>query len=80
MLKNMSSRAFAEWMVYYKVEPFGDELLDVHFAKLEAIMTSSKDDKKDPQDFRIWNRKEKTEFDPQSYFDGLKNAVKKVQE
>lgn len=80
MLAGMSSRTLAEWMAYYRIEPFGDELMDVHFSMLEAILTSTKDDKKDPQDNRIWNREEKETFDPQAFFDGLKDAAKRVQD
>lgn len=72
----MSSHLLAEWMAYYGIEPFGDELIDAHFAKLDAIMTSSKDKETDPKDFRIWNReKDHDEFDPQAFFDGLKDVA-----
>mgnify|MGYP000957683630 CR=1 FL=1 len=81
MLAGMSSRALAEWMAYYSIEPFVEELIDAHFAKLDAIMTSTKDNKTDPQDFRIWHREnKKEEFDPQSFFNGLKEVAIRAQE
>lgn len=72
MLAGMSSRLLAEWMAYYNLEPFGDELIDIHFAKLDAIMTSSKDKQQDPEKFRVWRVEKQTAFDPQAFFDGLK--------
>lgn len=33
----MSSSQFLNWQLYYKYEPFGNTLLDTHFATLEAM-------------------------------------------
>lgn len=78
MLTQMSSHELTEWMAYYKLEPFGDELIDLHFAKLDAIMTSNKDKQTEPKTFRIWQLEEPTEFDPQAFFDGLKEVALKA--
>lgn len=74
MLAQMSSYQIAEWMTYGKIEPFGDELIDLHFAKLDAIMTSTKEKPQEPKNFRIWQG-EKKNFDPQDYFNKLKGAM-----
>lgn len=37
----MSSAQFASWMHYYNIEPFGNAMLDVHFATLESIVFNS---------------------------------------
>jgi len=74
MLAQMSSRQFAEWLAYHSLEPFGDELLDIHLARFQAMMASSKGDVKDPQKFRVW--KETENFDPQEFFDGLKSVMR----
>lgn len=73
MLAQMSSRQFAEWIAYHNLEPFGDELLDIHLAKFQAMMASSKGDAKKVQDFRVWKDTEK--FDPQEFFEGLKSVM-----
>lgn len=77
MLRGMSSRLFAEWMAYYNLEPFGDELLDAHFARLNATIVDMNrkrgSNPTDPQKFRLW--KKLATFDPQSYFNDLKAAL-----
>ena len=73
MLAQMSSRQFAEWLAYHSLEPFGDELLDIHLAKFQAMMASTKNDVKDPKKFRVWQAQE--DFDPQEFFDGLKSVM-----
>lgn len=77
----MSSRLLAEWIAYYRIEPFGDELIDAHFAQLDAIMTSTKDKQQYPKKFRIWQAvKENPDFDPQAFFDGLKDVAMRFKE
>lgn len=50
----MSSREFAEWMAFYRLEPFGYEMLDVHFATTEALIhNQSAKRSKQPGDFRL---------------------------
>lgn len=77
MLRDMSSHLFAEWMTYYGLEPFGDELLDLHFARLNTTMIDLKKKKgsspTDPQKFRLW--KKVTNFDPRKYYEQLKAAL-----
>ncbi len=73
MLAQMSSRQLAEWMAYYSMEPFGDELLDIHLAQLAAIQVSTKKNPVVAEKFRLW--KKVSTFDPQEYFDGLKTAL-----
>jgi hypothetical protein len=77
MLAGMSSRTLTEWMAYYQVEPFGDELIDIHFATLDAIMTNSKDKKSDPKKFRLWRVDAEENFDARAFFDGLKELARK---
>lgn len=72
MLEQMSSRLFAEWNAYYNLEKFGDELIDMHFARLAAIQVSTKKNPVSPDKYRLWQKIVK--FDPQEYFDGLKAA------
>ncbi len=36
MLSRMSSREFAEWMAYYRLEPFGDERADLRAGTIAA--------------------------------------------
>lgn len=75
LLAAMSSRQIAEWMAYAGMEPFGGELIDVHFAKLDAIMSSTKDKPQDPKKFRLWKQvEEKKDFDPQEWFESLKSV------
>ncbi len=79
-MKRMSSHLMVEWMAYAQVEPFGDELLDVHMATIEAMFRNANRDKGDavlePDKFRLWNR-ETQSFDPQDFFDRLKTALKR---
>ena len=73
MLVQMSSRLFAEWNAYYNLEPFGDELLDIHLSRLASIQVSTSKKQVAPDKFRLW--KKIVKFDPQEYFDGLKAAL-----
>lgn len=76
LMRQMSSHLLAEWMVYAQVEPFGDDLLDTHLAQLNANMIN-KDRKRgsqmDPNQFRM--RKERKKWDPQEWFQGLKDTA-----
>ena len=73
MLREMSSHQLSEWIAYHNLEPFGDELLDIHLAKFQAMMASTPKDVKDPEKFRLWEKIEKP-FDPQEFYDDLKKA------
>ncbi len=75
MLRGMSSRLFAEWIAYYKLEPWVDELIDAHMARQAAIQTSTKDKPQDPDKFRVWMKPSDGEFDPQSFYDGLRDIA-----
>ena len=74
LLAAMSSRQIAEWMAYAGMEPFGGELVDVHFAQLDAIMSSTKDKPQDPKKFRLWKPAEieNGDFDPDRWFESFK--------
>lgn len=77
MLKQMSSHLLTEWMAYYNLEPFGDELQDVHLARLTATLLNVNRKKGsnpiDPEKFRLWKKIKK--FDPQDYYNQLKAAL-----
>ena len=79
MLQEMSSRTLTEWMAYHRLEPFGDELLDIHLANIAALLANANRKKgaaaMQPREFRLW--KEISTFDPQAFFDGLKSIMKK---
>jgi hypothetical protein len=77
MLKRMSSRTLTEWMAYSQLEPFGDELLDAHFAQLTAmveLLRRPKATRLEPKRFRLW-KQDSEAWDPQAFFDGLKGAI-----
>lgn len=77
LLAKMSSHTLTEWMAYYELEPFGDELLDVHLARLEAILINANrgqgESAKNEREFRLWK------LDLQSsgaeFFESLKNML-----
>lgn len=76
LLNRMSSHLLTEWMAYHSLEPFGDELIDIHFAELKAIVINVNKTKGLPVDakkYRLW--KQTDMFDPQQYFDQLKAAL-----
>jgi len=77
MLREMPSHLLTEWMAYYDIEPFGDELLDVHFSEMRSILFNANRGKNvqavEPKKMRLWKMVEK--FDPQQYFDHLKAAL-----
>jgi hypothetical protein len=65
-------------MAYYQVEPFGDELIDIHFAQLRSHILNVNLKKGaaqiDPNKLRLW--REIKQFDAQNFFDKLKGAFK----
>lgn len=79
MLAEMSSRTLSEWMMYYQLEPFGGELTDLHFARLNTtfidVWKKRGSKATDPKDFRLWKQLKKP-FDPQKFYDGLKNMLR----
>jgi hypothetical protein len=54
----MSSAQLAEWMVYYTLEPWGDELIDIQLATTNALLANAHRDKsaspRPVNDFRLW--------------------------
>jgi hypothetical protein len=84
MLGNMSSNLLSEWMAYYNLEPFGNELLDVHFARLTAVQVSTKKKPVTLDKFRLWKKIANItdKFDPQRFYEDLKTAfgLKKSQD
>ena len=79
MLRRMSSRTLTEWMAYYNLEPFGDEMLDIHLSNITAVLknTNSKNATR-PKEFRLW--KEVKKFNPQEFFSNLKTVLSKDKE
>lgn len=78
MLGGMSSRLLTEWMAYHNLEPFGDELMDIHLARLASLQVSNKKHQVPVEKFRLWKRITETtgRFDPQKYFEELKQAFR----
>lgn len=78
MLGGMSSRLLTEWMAYHNLEPFGDELMDIHLARLASLQVSTKKHQVPVEKFRLWKRIAETtgRFDPQKYFEELKQAFR----
>lgn len=76
MLESMSSRLLAEWMMYFKQEPFGDELLDTHLATITAILFNANRPKgekaRQVSDYQQWKPPAKP-FDAQGFFNNLKS-------
>lgn len=75
MLREMPSYKLTEWMAYHNIEPFGDELVDMHMAKLASILINANLKKGatpiTPEKMRLWKTIEEP-FDPQKYYDDLK--------
>jgi hypothetical protein len=57
----MSSREFAEWMAFYRIEPFGDQRADMRSAIVASTMANLLGKKKfAPADFMLFTER-KTE-------------------
>jgi hypothetical protein len=50
--QHITSAEFAEWLAYYSIEPFGDDLLDRQMAQLEALMANIHRDPKKGRSFK----------------------------
>lgn len=76
MLEGMSSRLLTEWMAYYSLEPFGDELIDIHLSRLASIQVSTSKKQVPIEKFRLWKKisAESGKFDPLAYYNELKQA------
>ena len=47
----MTSREFAEWMIYFQIEPFGPARQDYHAALISTVVANSNGNKMTPDDF-----------------------------
>ena len=47
----MTSREFAEWMIYFQIEPFGPARQDYHAALISTVVANSNGNKMSPDDF-----------------------------
>lgn len=76
MLNDMSSRQLTEWMAYYGLEPFGNELTDIHLARLTSVQVSTQKKNHPPEKFRLWRRIASVTgtFDPAQFYGELKSA------
>lgn len=48
---SMSSREFSEWMIYYSIEPFGEQRSDFRSSMLAAVIANVNGNKTKPTDF-----------------------------
>lgn len=75
----MPSHVFTEWMAYYGIEPFGDELVDVHLANVTAILANQNRGKNQkavkPDQVRLWKQMKKV-FEPGEFFANLKGMLR----
>ena len=67
----ISSREFAEWMAFYRLEPFGEERADLRMAILAAVIANANRDPKqrkqpyEPKDFMPqFDQPQDTETEP----------------
>lgn len=79
-MEEMPSDVFTEWMAYYNLEPFGEEVIDHHLAQLTALLYNANKAKnsksRTADDFRLWKQIKKA-FDPGEFFNNLKGYMKK---
>lgn len=75
LLNSISSHALTEWMAYHGIEPFGDELIDIHMAQIASILINSNRKKGsspiDPEKLRMWKVTKKA-FNVQEFYNDLK--------
>lgn len=71
LLERMSSREFSEWMLYYDLEPFGEERADLRQAMTtsavhNSVIAQSKHPKwTKPENFMPFSEKEEADMDEQ---------------
>ena len=58
----ISSKEFTDWLAYFELEPFGDDLLDHQMAQMQALIANiNRDPKKGrsykPEEFALRNKK-----------------------
>jgi hypothetical protein len=77
MLAEMSSAQFTEWQLYFGIEPFGSQLLDVHFASFQSLFANANRPKNQsayqPKEFML--SKQATNANPLSVFQKLKSFM-----
>jgi len=80
MLEEMPSQLFTEWMAYYNLEPFGDEVIDHHMANLTAMTANQNRGKSQkvvkPAELKLWKQIEKP-FDAGEFYENLKGMFRK---
>lgn len=76
MMADMSSRLLTEWMAFYGLEPFGDELTDIHLARLASIQVSTNKKQVPLDKFRLFKKiaADSGKFDPMGFYNDLKEA------
>ena len=67
MQERISSRDFAEWMAFYRLEPFGDERDDLRMARLATVISNTI--------YSVWTGKDGpfTEADMMLQFDQIQD-------
>ena len=71
--REVSSRAFAEWMAFYQIEPFGEERADLRSAIIASVIANAnRDPKVQRQPFTV------EDFMPQ--FDGEREKHRQTPE
>lgn len=75
-MRDMSSRLLTEWMAFYGLEPFGDELVDIHLSRLASIQVSTQKKQVPLDKFRLFKKiaVDSGKFDPMEFYTGLKEA------
>lgn len=77
LLTAMTSQQLSEWMAYFTLEPFGDEILDTHLATIAAILANANKAKgtkaRKVEDFQLWKNAPKKPFDAEALFDNLRS-------
>jgi hypothetical protein len=80
MLEEMPSHVFTEWMAYYNIEPFGDEVIDHHMAHMTAILANQNRGKNQkavkPEQLKLWKQIAKP-FDAGEFYENLKGMLRK---
>lgn len=80
MLRQMPAHLLTEWMAYYNLEPFGEEVMDHHLATMTAILFNANRPKKEkarqPKDYKLWKQLRKA-FDASEFFSNLKGYLER---
>ena len=77
LLRCITSKELAEWMAYFRIEPFGQDQSDYIMAQMAAILygaNSGKNQKKlDPEDFGLYKKLEPMQ-DVSVWFEQMKRT------